>query len=45
MLKYESHGYSALESTEHVLWEMLSWFDRYVKNAPPRETQPATDKK
>jgi hypothetical protein len=38
MLPYESHGYAALESTEHVLYEMLSWFDRYVKNAPPRET-------
>jgi hypothetical protein len=31
MLPYESHGYTALESTEHVLYEMLSWFDRYVK--------------
>lgn len=36
MLPYESHGYSARESIEHVLYEMLSWFDRYVKNAPPR---------
>jgi dipeptidyl aminopeptidase/acylaminoacyl peptidase len=36
MLPYESHGYAARESTEHVLYEMLSWFDRYVKNAPPR---------
>jgi len=36
MLPYESHGYRALESNEHVLYEMLSWFDRYVKNAPPR---------
>jgi dipeptidyl aminopeptidase/acylaminoacyl peptidase len=36
MLPYESHGYIARESTEHVLYEMLSWFDRYVKNAPPR---------
>jgi dipeptidyl aminopeptidase/acylaminoacyl peptidase len=45
MLPYESHGYSALESTEHVLWEMLTWFDRYVKNATPRATQPATEKK
>jgi dipeptidyl aminopeptidase/acylaminoacyl peptidase len=31
VLPYESHGYSARESTEHVLYEMLSWFDRYVK--------------
>ena len=36
MLPYESHGYTARESIEHVLYEMLTWFDRYVKNAPPR---------
>jgi len=41
MLPYESHGYQARESTEHVLYEMLSWFDRYVKNAPPRAGRPA----
>ncbi len=33
MLPYESHGYIARESTEHVLYEMISWFDKYVKNA------------
>jgi dipeptidyl aminopeptidase/acylaminoacyl peptidase len=37
MLPFESHGYQALESTEHALFEMIAWFDRYVKNAPPRE--------
>lgn len=37
MLPLESHGYSARESTEHTLWEMLNWFDKYVKNAPPRK--------
>ncbi len=36
MLPYESHGYVAMESTEHVLYEMLNWFDKYVKNAPSR---------
>ena len=36
MLPFESHGYQAMESTEHVLWEMLGWFDRYVKQAPHR---------
>jgi dipeptidyl aminopeptidase/acylaminoacyl peptidase len=36
MLPHESHGYLARESTEHVLYEMLSWFDRHVKEAPPR---------
>jgi dipeptidyl aminopeptidase/acylaminoacyl peptidase len=35
-LPLESHGYSARESTEHVLFEMIGWFDKYVKNAPPR---------
>jgi dipeptidyl aminopeptidase/acylaminoacyl peptidase len=29
----EAHGYAARESIEHVLWEMLRWFDRYVKPA------------
>ena len=36
MLPYESHGYMARESVEHVLYEMLAWCDKYVKNAPPR---------
>jgi dipeptidyl aminopeptidase/acylaminoacyl peptidase len=36
MLPFESHGYAAMESNEHVLYEMLQWFDRYVKNAPHR---------
>ena len=39
MLPYESHGYMAKESIEHVLWEMVTWFDRYVKNAPQRVSQ------
>lgn len=33
MLPAESHGYAAKESIEHVLWETVTWFDRYVKNA------------
>ena len=36
MLPHESHGYSAKESTEHTLFEMVDWFDKYVKNAKPR---------
>jgi dipeptidyl aminopeptidase/acylaminoacyl peptidase len=36
MLPSESHIYSAMESNEQVLYEMVSWFDRYVKHAPPR---------
>ncbi len=38
-LPYESHGYAAKESVEHTLYEMLSWFDKYVKNAPPRSSE------
>ncbi|MFZ1702302.1 MAG: prolyl oligopeptidase family serine peptidase [Pyrinomonadaceae bacterium] len=38
MLPLEAHGYSARESTEHTLYEMISWFDKYVKNAKPRTT-------
>lgn len=37
MLPLESHGYAARESVEHTLWEMINWFDKYVKNAKPRE--------
>lgn len=36
MLPLESHGYSAKESTEHTLFEMVNWMDKYVKNAKPR---------
>jgi len=32
-LPYEAHGYIGLESVEHVQWEMIHWFDKYVKNA------------
>ena len=41
LLPFEDHGYRAVESIEHVLWEQLTWFDRYVKNAAPRT--PAVD--
>jgi len=34
-LPHESHGYSARESTEHTLWEMITWFDKYVKGMQP----------
>ncbi|MCL4781896.1 MAG: prolyl oligopeptidase family serine peptidase [Bryobacterales bacterium] len=41
MLPHESHGYRAKESIEHVLWESITWLDKYVKNAPPRDPAPA----
>jgi len=31
LLPFEDHGYQARESVEHVLWEQLRWFDKYVK--------------
>ena len=44
MLPLESHGYSAKESVEHTLYEMVSWFDKYVKNAGPRAGTPTASK-
>lgn len=32
-LPYEAHGYRGYESIQHTLYEMLSWFDKYVKDA------------
>jgi dipeptidyl aminopeptidase/acylaminoacyl peptidase len=42
MLPHEAHGYAGRESIEHVLYEMINWFDKYVKNAPPRAKQTET---
>lgn len=36
MLPLDSHIYLTRESVDHTLYETLTWFDRYVKNAPPR---------
>jgi len=36
ILPYEPHSYTAMESNEQLVYEMLRWFDKYVKNAPPR---------
>lgn len=33
LLPAESHGYAARESVGHALWEMVTWLDRWVKNA------------
>ncbi len=35
-LPFEAHGYAARETLLDVLAERISWFDKYVKNAPPR---------
>jgi dipeptidyl aminopeptidase/acylaminoacyl peptidase len=44
MLPFESHGYAARESIEHVLAETTMWFDRYVKDAGPRKPKPTPEK-
>lgn len=37
MLPHEPHWYSSMESNEQLAYEELRWFDKYVKNAPPRQ--------
>lgn len=34
MLPFEPHWYTARESNEQLVYEMLRWFDTYVKQAP-----------
>jgi dipeptidyl aminopeptidase/acylaminoacyl peptidase len=41
LLPHEPHWYSAKESNEQEVYEMLRWFDKYVKNAPARTTAEA----
>lgn len=36
MLPHEPHWYAAMESNEQLAYEMLRWFDTYVKDAKPR---------
>ncbi len=41
MLPHESHGYRGRESIMHMLWEMDTWLEKYVKNRPATsETKP-----
>ncbi len=42
MLPHEAHGYAGRESIEHVLYEMINWFDKYVKNAQPKNKDATT---
>jgi len=37
LLPHEPHWYASMESNEQLAAELVRWFDRYVKNAPPRE--------
>jgi dipeptidyl aminopeptidase/acylaminoacyl peptidase len=41
VLPHEPHWYTAMESNEQLVYEMLRWFDKYVKNAPPRAASTA----
>jgi dipeptidyl aminopeptidase/acylaminoacyl peptidase len=42
-LPFEAHGYAGRETLLHVLAERINWFDKYVKNAPPRNGDKATE--
>ena len=33
MLPHEPHWYTSMESNEQLVYEMVRWFDKYVKNA------------
>lgn len=41
LLPYESHGYRGKESVQHMLWEMDTWLEKYVKGEKeaPNETK------
>jgi len=39
LLPFEDHGYQARESIEHVLWEQIIWFDKYLKDSGVKEPQ------
>ena len=39
MLPHEPHWYTALESNEQLIYEMVRWFDTYVKDAPPSQAK------
>jgi dipeptidyl aminopeptidase/acylaminoacyl peptidase len=43
MYPHEQHGYRGRETVLDALCQQFEWFDRYVKNAPPRE-EPTTQR-
>ena len=45
MLPHEPHWYTAMESNEQLVYEMVRWFDKYVKNAPPQTASAAAPAK
>jgi dipeptidyl aminopeptidase/acylaminoacyl peptidase len=40
ILPHEPHWYTAMESNEQLIYEMIRWFDKYVKNAPHGSQEP-----
>ena len=44
MLPHEPQWYTAMESNEQEAYEMLRWFDTYVKNAQPANGSRVTSK-
>ncbi len=40
ILPHEPHWYTAMESNEQLIYEMVRWFDKYVKNAPHGTREP-----
>jgi dipeptidyl aminopeptidase/acylaminoacyl peptidase len=40
ILPHEPHWYTAMESNEQLVYEMIRWFDKYVKNAPHGSQEP-----
>ncbi|GGF14550.1 alpha/beta hydrolase family protein [Hymenobacter cavernae] len=41
VLPFEAHSYASRENIMHMLWEMNTWLDKYVKNASAPSAQPA----
>ncbi|MEP6755738.1 MAG: hypothetical protein ABJA67_09575 [Chthonomonadales bacterium] len=41
LLPHMAYGYIGRESVVRVLYEMVTWFDKYLKKVPPREVNPA----
>jgi dipeptidyl aminopeptidase/acylaminoacyl peptidase len=37
MLPHEPHWYTAIESNEQLVAELIRWFDKYVRNAPSKK--------
>jgi dipeptidyl aminopeptidase/acylaminoacyl peptidase len=43
-LPFEAHGYAGRETLLHILAERINWFDKYVRNAPPRDKNETTER-